>query len=295
MFKSLQILLFCALIFVTNQAICAEPANYKVENIKDNVYRFSAGHYHSAFMIVDNLALVTDPINSDAAKYLKSYIKKTFNADIKYMLYSHSHVDHAMGGHELIDNNTTVVAHQFSAEDLKLNKVPTALPDLTFTDTLKVNLGDSYVQLKYYGPNNGRGNVSMRFMPANVLYVVDWIVLGRMPYKNLIGYDINGMLHSTKAVLNEPTFAAFIGGHADTGNRDDVVSYLHYIQDLHTAVRDGMLKGKNLATLQKEISLPQYSHLKMYQQWLPLNIEGVYNNLVEMGYFNFRTDINAQF
>ncbi len=86
MFKNLQILLFSVLILVTNQAICAEQANYKIENIKDNVYRFSAGHYHSAFMIVDNLALVTDPINSDAAKYLKSYIKKTFNADIKYML-----------------------------------------------------------------------------------------------------------------------------------------------------------------------------------------------------------------
>ncbi len=244
MFTRLQILLFSALILVTNPVISAVQANYKVENIKDNVYRFTVGHYHSAFMIVDNLALVTDPINSDAAKYLKRYIKKTFNADIKYMLYSHSHVDHAMGGNKLIDTNTNVVAHQFAAEDLKLNKVPTALPDLTFTDTLKVDLGDSYVQLNYYGPNNGRGNVSMRFMPANVLYVVDWIVLGRMPY---------------------------------------------------TAVRDGMLKGKNLATLQKEISLPQYSHLKMYQQWLPLNIEGVYNNLVEMGYFNFRSDIDAQF
>ena len=276
MFKNLQILLFSALILITNQVISAEQANYKVENIKDNVYRFSAGHYHSAFMIVGNLALVTDPINSDAAKYLKSYIKKTFNAEIKFMLYSHSHVDHAMGGNELIDNNTTVVAHQFAADDLKLNKVPTALPDLTFTDTLKIELGDSYVLLNYYGPNNGRGNVSMRFMPANVLYVVDWIVLGRMPYKNLIGYDINGMLSSTKAILNEPPFAVFIGGHADTGNRDDVVSYLHYIEDLHAAVRDGMLADKKLSTLQKEITLEKYSHLKMYQQWLHLTLHLAY-------------------
>ena len=48
MFKRLQMLLFSALILITNQVISAEQANYKVENIKDNVYRFSAGHYHSA-------------------------------------------------------------------------------------------------------------------------------------------------------------------------------------------------------------------------------------------------------
>ncbi|WP_208706591.1 MULTISPECIES: MBL fold metallo-hydrolase [Pseudoalteromonas] len=295
MFARLHLVLFSLLMLLGQYTFAVEQTSYKVENIKDNIYRFSAGHYHSAFMIVDKVALVTDPLNSDAAKYLKSYIKKTFNADIKYMVYSHSHVDHAMGGNELIDKNTTVVSHKFADDDLRLNKVPTALPDLTFTDTLKIELGDSYVLLNYYGPNNGRGNVSMRFMPANVLYVVDWIVLGRMPYKNLIGYDINGMLSSTKAILNEPPFAVFIGGHADTGNRDDVVSYLHYIEDLHAAVRDGMLAGKKLSTLQKEITLEKYSHLKMYQQWLPLNIEGVYNNLVEMGYFNFRSDIDAQF
>ncbi|MCC9660989.1 MULTISPECIES: MBL fold metallo-hydrolase [unclassified Pseudoalteromonas] len=295
MFARLHLVLFSLLMLLGQYTFAVEQTSYKVENIKDNIYRFSAGHYHSAFMIVDKVALVTDPLNSDAAQYLKSYIKKTFNADIKYMVYSHSHVDHAMGGNELIDKNTTVVSHKFAADDLRLNKVPTALPDLTFSDTLTLNLGESYVVLNYYGPNNGRGNVSMRFMPANVLYVVDWIVLGRMPYKNLIGYDINGMLSSTKAILNEPPFAVFIGGHADTGNRDDVVSYLHYIEDLHAAVRDGMLAGKKLSTLQKEITLEKYSHLKMYQQWLPLNIESVYNNLVEMGYFNFRSDIDAQF
>ncbi|MBE0351233.1 MBL fold metallo-hydrolase [Pseudoalteromonas lipolytica] len=183
MFARLHLVLFSLLMLLGQYTFAVEQTSYKVENIKDNIYRFSAGHYHSAFMIVDKVALVTDPLNSDAAKYLKSYIKKTFNADIKYMVYSHSHVDHAMGGNELIDKNTTVVSHKFAADDLRLNKVPTALPDLTFSDTLTLNLGESYVVLNYYGPNNGRGNVSMRFMPANVLYVVDWIVLGRMPYK----------------------------------------------------------------------------------------------------------------
>ena len=70
-----------------------------------------------------------------------------------------------------------------------------------YRQLFRPSLGDSSVELKYHGTNNGRGNVSMRFMPANVMYVVDWIVIGRMPYKDLIGYDINGMIHSPKLIL----------------------------------------------------------------------------------------------
>jgi hypothetical protein len=169
------------------------------------------------------------------------------------------------------------------------------MPDLTFRDTLVVRLGDSRVEMRYHGPNNGRGSVSMRFMPANVLYVVDWIVVGRMPYKNLPGYDIHGMIRSTREVLDSVPFDMFIGGHADAGTRADVVRYLGYLEALYAAVRGGMLKGRTLATLQAEIKLPAYSDLRMYEDWLPLNVAGVCNPLVEMSYFNFRSDIGGRF
>lgn len=62
-------------------------------------------------MIVDNFVLVIDFINSDVVKYLKNYIKKIFNVEIKFMLYSYSYVDYVMGGNELIDNNIKVVVY----------------------------------------------------------------------------------------------------------------------------------------------------------------------------------------
>ncbi len=38
--------------------------------------------------------------------------------------------------------------------------------------------------------------------PEKVLFVVDWIVLGRMPWKKLWSYDIQGMINSTRDALN---------------------------------------------------------------------------------------------
>ena len=273
----------------------AADAKYGVLHIKDNVYRFTAGHYHSAFMVTDSGIFLSDPINKDAAAWLKTELAKRFDSPIRYMAYSHNHIDHTAGGQAIAGEGVTVIAHELAAEDLRMTRAPTALPDLTFTDVLTVHLGDSQVELRYYGTNNGRGNVSMRFMPANVLFVVDWIVIGRMPYKNLLGYDIHGMIHSTRAVLAERPFDIFIGGHSETGTRAEVEKYLGYLEALYGAVRDGMLEGKKLEALKTEIKLPAYSKLRMYEEWLPLNVEGVYKTLVETSYFNFRPDLDTTF
>lgn len=263
-------------------------ADYAIEKVKGNVYRFSAGHYHSVFMVTEQGIFVTDPIKNDAAQYLKKELSERFDQRVRYLAYSHNHVDHTLGGEVFASEGVEVIAHEYADEDLRWTKTPTALPTTTFSDELTIKLGEQSVQMKYYGPNNGRGSVSMRFMPENVLFVADWIVLGRMPYQTLPGYDIHGMIRSTKAVLDEKSFDVFVGAHADIGTRKDVERYLSYLQALYAEVRDGMLAGKSLETLQQDIKLDEFSDLKMYNEWLPQNIKGVYKTLNEQSYFDRR-------
>ena len=269
----------------------AASVDYQIERMKDNVYRFSAGHYRSVFLVGEQGIFIADPLGKPAAQWLQRQLREQFDVPVRYMAYSHNHVDHTLGGDVFAESGVTVIAQRYAAEDLAWTRAPTATPDITFEKELRVNLGDDYVLLRYYGPNNGRGSVSMRFMPANVVHVVDWVVLGRMPYQNLPGYDIHGMIRSTRALLAEEPFELFVGGHAEAGKREDVERYLHYLERLYGAVRDGMLAGKDLPTLQKEIRLPEFRDLKMYEAWLPANIEGVYRTLMDQSYFNLREDI----
>jgi len=275
--------------------LSAAAQDYRVERMKDNVYRVTAGTYRSVFMVTDEGLFLTDPISREAATWLREELEQRFDVPIRYLAYSHNHVDHTMGGDVLAGEGVTVVAHEDAAADLRRTRVPTALPDVTFREETTITLGDSRVELRYYGPNNGRGSVSMRFLPANVLFVVDWIVLGRMPYKDLPGYDIHGMIASTRAVLDGPKFDLFIGGHAEAGTRADVKRYLAYLEALYAAVRDGMLAGRTKAQLQENIRLPEYSDLRMYDEWLPMNVAGVYDTLVDMSYFNARPDLDTAF
>jgi glyoxylase-like metal-dependent hydrolase (beta-lactamase superfamily II) len=272
----------------------ASQAEFSIEPMKDDVYRFTAGHYRSVFMVTDEGIFLTDPISEEAATWLRAELRRRFDAPIRYLAYSHNHVDHVLGGEVLAREGVTVIAHEHAAEDLRWTRAPTAMPDLTFSDELVIELGDSRVELRYHGPNNGRGSVSMLFLPARVLFVVDWIVLGRMPYMDLPGYDIHGMIHSTREVLAGPSFDLFVGGHADSGTRDDVQRYLDYLEALFAAVRDGMLAGKTLAELQAGIRLPAFADLRLYEEWLPLNVKGVFETLVDMSYFDRRPDIGAE-
>jgi glyoxylase-like metal-dependent hydrolase (beta-lactamase superfamily II) len=267
-----------------------ESREYRIERMKDNVYRFTAGHYRTVFMATEAGLFVTDPIDDEAAAWLRAELARRFDVPIRYLAYSHNHVDHVLGGDVLADEQTTVIAHEDAAADLEWTRVPTRLPDLTFRDELTVELGDSRVELRYHGPNNGRGSVSMRFLPANVLFVVDWIVVGRMPYQDLPGYDIHGMIRSTREVLAGEPFDLFVGGHADAGTREDVARALGYLEALYSAVLEGMLAGKSLETLQAEIRLPEYADLRMYEEWLPLNVAGVHRTLIDMSYLDRRED-----
>ncbi len=270
------------------------PPTHRIEQMKDNVYRFTYGHYRSVFMVTAKGIIVTDPISTQAATVLQHELKQRFNVPVRYMIYSHNHVDHVMGGEVFDSEKVTVVSHRYAKEDIVMTKLPTARPELTFDNTLTLTLGDSAVELTYYGPNNGHGNIGMRFMPANVMYIVDWVVLGRMPYKSLPGYDIQGMIRSTRALLAEPGFDLLVGGHADAGNRAQVMHYLSYLEALYAAVRDGMLNGESLDSLKQSVVLDDYQNLRMYKEWLPLNIEGVHRTLTDMSYFEMRPDVTAQ-
>ncbi len=271
----------------------AHAVEYAIERVKDNVYRFTAGNYHSVFVTIEQGTIVTDPISPDAATYLRQYLSEKKLLPVSYMLYSHNHTDHVGGGEQLAGDKTVVIAHKQAAQDIAFNRLPTRQPDITFNDELTVTSGSTQVHLAYHGENNGKGSVSYLIQPAGVLHVVDWIVVGRLPYKDLPGYDIQGMISSTKAVLSRYDFEVFVGGHADIGTRADIEHYLAYLEALYSTVRDGMLAGKTLAELQQSITLEPFSDLKMYNEWLADNIKGVYQSLVDDSHFNFRADLDT--
>lgn len=263
---------------------------YTIENVKGGVYRFVDDRHRSVFLVTDKGILLTDPLNVSASAWLNTELNKRFGLPVKYVVYSHNHSDHIYGAEIFSGVETTFIAHELARQDIYVTQSKTVLPNITFKEKMTVELGRHSVELRYHGPNDGRGSISMLFQPEKLLFVVDWVVVGRMPWQKLWSYDIQGMINSTKQIL-ELDFDVFVGGHADIGNKSDVQRYLYYLEELYAAVIDGIQSGKSLEEMKQGIKFNEYSDLKQYDKWLPLNIEGVYERLMEESGMGWRTDL----
>lgn len=287
-FFSFYRLLWLTILIVFTSVVSAD--NFKIEQVKGDIYRFIDDRHRSVFLVTDEGILITDPLNKKAAQWLKNELAKRFDVPIKYVVFSHNHSDHIYGAEVFKSPETVFIAHELAKQDIVLTKAKTVVPDISFKEHLVISLGGHDVELRYHGPNDGRGSVSMLFKHEKLLFVVDWVVVGRMPWQKLWSYDIKGMINSTKQVL-EQDFDVFIGGHADIGDKADVQRYLSYLEALYSAVINGIHSGKNLEEIKQSVKLDQYKDLKQYDKWLPLNIEGVYERLMEESGMGWRPDV----
>lgn len=289
--KKVSPLFLLVILVLTFCSSIASADVYKIEQVKGDIYRFIDDRHRSVFLVTDEGILLTDPLNTDAANWLKAELKKRFNVPIKYVVYSHNHSDHIYGAEVFDEPEVVFVSHQLTKQDIQITTAKTVIPDMTFKDNLVISLGDHRVELRYHGPNDGRGSISMLFQREKLLFVVDWIVVGRMPWQKLWSYDIQGMINATEQVL-ELDFDVFVGGHADIGTKADVFRYLSYLKTLYHAVIDAIHSGQSLDEMKAGIKLEGYRDFKQYDNWLPLNIEGVYERLMEESGMGWRSDID---
>lgn len=280
-----------ALVFIFLLLQMSAVYGYQIEKITDKLYRFVDDRHRSVFLVTREGILVVDSLNPRAATHLKSALQKQFALPVRYLVYSHNHSDHIYGAAELVSPSTQIIAHSLAAQDIALTGANTLYPHLRFNDSLSISLGDEDIVLRYHGPNDGRGSISVQFVQQNSLFVVDWVLLGRMPWQKLWSYDIAGVINATREVMSLE-FEHFIGGHADVGTKSDVGDYLRYMESLYGAVIKGIHQGKSLEQLKRDIRLDEFKHLRHYEQWLPLNVEGVYERLMEESGMGWRPDID---
>ena len=274
------ILAALSLLVFAPTATAGEAPERRITELRDGIYRVQQGAHFSIFIVGPKSILVADPLSAETAAWLKAELRARFgDRPIKYLVYSHNHPDHVTGGQALVDPDTLVVAHRKADEDLRRNRAPTVYPNLTFSDTLWLDLDGRAIQLTYHGPNNGAGSISLFVPDAKFLFVVDWIVLKRLPARDMYYYNFEGMIDSIREVLAFD-FDLVSPGHSVVGTKDDVREFLAYLETVRSEVLAGMNSGKTLAQMQQEIGLERYASWGNFE-WRPLNIQGAYEQLVQ--------------
>jgi glyoxylase-like metal-dependent hydrolase (beta-lactamase superfamily II) len=248
-----------------------------ITKIAGDLYRFQNNFHYAVFLVTPAGIIATDPIDADAATWLKAELAKQFNKPIKYLIYSHDHRDHIAGG-EVFADTAIVVAHENAKAVIMSQKRPTAVPQITFSDHMSIELGGKIVELSYVGRNHSDNSIVMRFPAERALFAVDFIPVKAVAFRDLPDAYIPDWMESLKRV-EAMDFDVLVPGHGPLGTKDDVRAFRNYMEDLHAAVLAASHAGKSVAEMKQSIRLDKYKDWARYDEFLPLNIEGMYTQI----------------
>ncbi len=279
MFRVMQAVLILAVSIGSFAVAQAQDAPKRdIVQISGDLYRFQNKFHYSVFLVTPEGVIVTDPINADAAKWLKAEIASRFGKPIRYVVYSHDHADHIAGGEVFAADGAIVVAHEKAKRAILGEKRPTAVPQITFRKQMTLELGGKTVELKYLGKNHSDNMIVMRFPEERTLFAVDFIPVRTVGFKDFPDAYLPEWIKSL-ARVERMDFDILAPGHGPMGKKADVTAFRGYMSDLYAAVLQATRAGQTLDQMKASIKLEKYKGWAQYEAWLPLNIEGMYNRI----------------
>ncbi len=257
----------------------SRPDN-EITKLADDVYLFRH-HFHQAiFITTSEGVIVTDPLNVEAATWLKGEIKKITDRPVRYVVYSHHHNDHITGGSVFADQ-ASFISHAAGRPYIVQAADPTTpAPDLTFSDRLFIDLGGKHVELIYTGRNHSDNSLVVLLPQNKLLFAVDFIPVETVAYRTMRSDYPDDWIGSLKLV-EQLDFDILVPGHGKIGRKDHVRMFRGYLEDLKAAVLEQVKKGATLDEAKQAIQLPKYEHWGRYADWFPENVEGMYRYLTE--------------
>lgn len=247
----------------------------EISKVAGEIYRFRNNNHYSIFVVTVAGIIVTDPINAAAATWLKGELARNWpNRPVKFLVYSHDHADHSSGG-EVFADTATVVAHQNAKDVIVGEKRPTAVPQVTFTEQLTVELGGTVMELNYVGRNHSNNSVVMRFPREKVAFAVDFIPVNAVSFRDFPDAYIDEWIESLRRV-EAMEFDILAPGHGPLGTKANVTAFRGYLEDLRAQVLAAARAGKSLEDTKKSVDLSKYKEWGGFEQMSQLNIEGMY-------------------
>ena len=280
--KWFPFMLVVGYLFVQGLGVSAQQLRPDDEVIKlaDDVYLFRHKFHQSIFITTPKGVVVTDPISSDAATWLKAKIKTLTDQPVRYVIYSHHHNDHITGGSVFADTALFISQTAARPKILQAADPQTPVPDLTFSDRMFIDLGGKRFELIYTGRNHSDNSLVVLLPQDRLLFAVDFIPVETVAYRTLPDGYPDEWIDSLKQVEGLE-FDTLVPGHGKIGKKEHVQQFRVYLEDLRAAVLEQVQKGVGIEEAKKNVQLPKYEQWNRYAEWFPENVQGMYRYLSE--------------
>ena len=254
-----------------------QPPEPTMDKVSDSVYHYFSFGYSSMVVVGEDAVLVTDPSFDPRGSMLRAAIEEITSAPIKYVVLSHEHYDHAGGTDSFTD--AQVICHEACHEVMDMSPLlPVADIDMTYDDSLTLDLGGVSVDLVHIAPGDGIATTVAHVPSDGVVFSADmyeprsFTAPEFVEDKNYVG---------TRMTFHEmlswnPTYA--INGHSP-GNSLDALKenrvlfdrlYDDVLAELQSAMKEGPSQlWMAMFNMPNRIKYEEYSDWQNYEQGFP--------------------------
>lgn len=254
---------FLLLIFAAAITTYAQQQNFDTVTIRpvrvdENLYFLKGAGGNIGVFIGSEGTLMVDDQYAPLSNKINGAIKTLSPHDIRFVINTHLHTDHAGGNENFKQKGATIIAHETVRERISKesvnrsngNVIPPrpqgAWPIITFSEQLNMYLNEEDIELLHVDPAHTDGDVVVHFRKANVYHMGDMFVTYGYPYIDYNnGGSINGFISSLDIILpmmDEKT--KVIPGHGELCTKAELQNFRDRLAEIRDAVAAAMKKGK---------------------------------------------------
>lgn len=256
--------LVLTLLFVNSA--CAE-----LTKISNNVYSYvgvkdaSPGNSFAANAGIvigrDGVLVVDTLISAKEGKRFLADIRKVTDKPIKYVVNTHTHLDHALGNCVFANLGATIISHQADRATLEANGplmlrnigskglkpedvagTEVVVPNLAFSDQMLIDLGGEEVRLIRFSPSHTPGSIVVYLPAQKILFSGDILFTDFHPF--LADGDFKGWISSIDKLL-AMEIDDIIPGHGPLSTKKDLRDMKNYIVQFDKRARELTRKSQD--------------------------------------------------
>ena len=252
-----------------------------MDKVSDSVYHYFSFGYSSMVVIGEDAVLVVDPAFDARGEMIRAAIEEITATPIKYVVVSHEHYDHAGGTDGFTD--AQVICHEACHEVMDMSPLlPVADIDMTYEDSLTLDLGGVSVDLVHVAPGDGIATTVVHVPSDGVVFSADMYepraltTAEFLEDKNFVG---------TRLIFHEmlswnPTYA--INGHSPGNSlealKENRVLFDRLYEDILGKLQSAMMEGQRqmfmaMFNMPNLIKYEEYSDWDNYEQGFPAYVK----------------------
>jgi cyclase len=197
----------------------------------------------------DDGVIMVDDQYGPLADRIRDTINGMSNGNIRFLINTHVHGDHTGGNENFAAMGVPIVAQDRVRARLAANQPAAALPVLTFSDDITLNLNDDPARIIPMPPGHTDGDSIIHFMESDVIHTGDMFRTVAFP---VIDRNNGGTLAGTIEALGLLAGMAgpntkILPGHGVVSGRADVIEFRDMVITVADRVEELVDQGRSYA------------------------------------------------